>query len=141
MTNMASAFKSMLGMTSQKDPSLEIMDNLKKHVIKVQELFKDPISTEFMIVTIPTIMAANESSRLAEQLKIEGINVNEVIINQIMPDNPECKYCHLRAKNQNENLKFMKVLFDKYNISEIPFFDKEVRGVDALTSMGKTLFN
>ena len=141
MTNITSAFKSMMGMDSQRDTSLEIMDNLKKHVIKVKELFKDPISTEFMIVTIPTIMAANESSRLAEQLKVEGINVNEVIINQIMPDNIECKYCHVRAKNQNDNLKFMKILFDKYNITEIPFFDKEVRGVDALTSMGKTIFN
>lgn len=141
MTNITSAFKSMMGMASQRDTSLDIMDNLKKHVVKVKELFKDPISTEFMIVTIPTIMAANESSRLAEQLKIEGINVNEVIINQIMPDNIECKYCHVRAKNQDDNLKFMKILFDKYNITEIPFFDKEVRGIDALTSMGKTIFN
>lgn len=141
MTNITSAFKSMMGMASQRDTSLDIMDNLKKHVVKVKELFKDPISTEFMIVTIPTIMAANESSRLAEQLKIEGINVNEVIINQIMPDNIECKYCHVRAKNQDDNLKFLKILFDKYNITEIPFFDKEVRGVDALTSMGKTIFN
>ncbi len=140
MSNMASAFKSMMGVASQRDPSLEIMDNLKKHVTKVQEMFRDPIGTEFMIVTIPTIMAANESSRLAEQLKIEGINVNEVIINQIMPDNTDCKYCHVRAKNQNENLKFMEILFDRYNITEIPFFDKEVRGVEALTSMGKSIF-
>ena len=141
MSNMASAFKSMMGMASQRDSSLDIMDNLKKHVTKVQELFRDPIATEFMIVTIPTIMAANESSRLAEQLKIEGINVNEVIINQIMPDNIDCKYCHVRAKNQNENLKFMKILFEKYNITEIPFFDKEVRGVEALSSMGKSVFS
>jgi arsenite-transporting ATPase len=141
MSNITSAFKSMMGMNTQRDSSLDIMDNLKKHVIKVKELFKDPISTEFMIVTIPTIMAANESSRLAEHLKLEGINVNEVIINQIMPDNSECKYCSVRAKNQNDNLKFMKILFDRYNITEIPFFDKEVRGVDALISMGKTIFN
>ncbi len=140
MSNATAAFKALLGMEAQRDPSLEIMDRLKEQMVKVEELFKNKTTTEFFIVTIPTIMAANESERLADQLKQNEIPVNNIIINQIMPENPSCKFCNARHKNQVDNLAYLRNVFSEYMITEVEFFDHEIRGIDALKELSTKLF-
>lgn len=141
MSNIGSAFKGLFGMQAQKDNSLEIMERIKENIVKVKDLFRNEKSTEFIIITIPTMMAANESGRLAEALKQEHINVKEVIINQIMPENSDCKFCSIRAKGQEENLEFLRQLFNPYNITEVPFFDHEIRGIEGLALMSKHILD
>jgi arsenite-transporting ATPase len=46
-------------------------------------LFHDPDKTQFIIVTIPTLMAAAESARLAASLRSEGIPLDTIVINQV----------------------------------------------------------
>lgn len=50
---------------------------------EARALFRDPATTEFVIVTIPTVMAAAESSRLAKALRAESVPVNTILINQV----------------------------------------------------------
>lgn len=49
-----------------------------------RKLFRDPEMTEFIIVTIPTVMAARESARLATSLRREGVAVKNLLINQVL---------------------------------------------------------
>lgn len=140
MANFGNMIKGMFGGgTPQRDNSMEILEKLRENMGKVQALFRNAETTEFMIATIPTIMAANESGRLSEALKMENIQVNEVIINQIMPENLDCKFCSVRSRGQQENLIYLRQLFAKYNISEVPFFDMEIRGIPGLQYMGNVL--
>jgi anion-transporting ArsA/GET3 family ATPase len=46
-------------------------------------LFHDAEKTQFVIVTIPTLMAAAESARLAKSLRQEGIPIETLIVNQV----------------------------------------------------------
>jgi anion-transporting ArsA/GET3 family ATPase len=46
-------------------------------------LFHDADKTQFVIVTIPTLMAAAESARLASSLRQEGIPLETLIVNQV----------------------------------------------------------
>jgi anion-transporting ArsA/GET3 family ATPase len=46
-------------------------------------LFHDAEKTQFVIVTIPTLMAAAESARLARSLRQEGIPIETLIVNQV----------------------------------------------------------
>lgn len=48
-------------------------------------LFRNPDTTEFVIVTIPTVMAVAESGRLAKALRSESIPVKSILINQVPP--------------------------------------------------------
>ncbi len=141
MSNIGNAFKSMFGATPQRDNSLEVMEKLKENMGKVKALFTNEETTEFMIATIPTIMAANESERLAEALKLEEISVKEVLINQIIPENNDCKFCSVRSRGQEDNLKYLRQLFMNYNITEIPFFDREIRGIHGLRFMGSKILD
>lgn len=50
---------------------------------EARDLFRNQQTTEFVIVTIPTIMAAAESCRLAKALKTEHIPLHTIVINQV----------------------------------------------------------
>jgi arsenite-transporting ATPase len=139
MNNAAAAFKSLLGMQAERDTTLEMMEALKESMQTVRDLFRDEKQTEFIIATIPTIMAINESERLWDQLKLESIPVEHAVINQIMPENIDCKFCSVRAKGQAENITYVKQLFNDLQLTEVPFFEYEVRGVDNLLKMGNIL--
>ncbi len=52
---------------------------------EARQLFRNPECTEFVIVTIPTIMAISESSRLAASLRQEDVPLRTIVINQVRP--------------------------------------------------------
>jgi anion-transporting ArsA/GET3 family ATPase len=51
----------------------------------VRDLFRDASQTEFIIATIPTVMAAAESQRLLKELKEEGVPCHRIVVNQLLP--------------------------------------------------------
>jgi anion-transporting ArsA/GET3 family ATPase len=48
-----------------------------------RDLFHDKDRSQFIIVTIPTLMAAAESARLAASLRQEGIPLETLVVNQV----------------------------------------------------------
>ncbi len=50
---------------------------------EAKALFRNADTTQFIIVTIPTVMAAAESARLADALRKEGVPVKLMVINQV----------------------------------------------------------
>ncbi len=53
---------------------------------EARDLFRNKETTEFVIVTIPTVMAVSESCRLASALKAEGIPLHTIVVNQVGVD-------------------------------------------------------
>lgn len=51
---------------------------------EARNLFRNAETTEFVIVTIPTVMAVAESARLAKALRAESVPVNTIVINQVI---------------------------------------------------------
>ncbi len=49
----------------------------------VRELFRDANQSEFIIATIPTVLALNESSRLLTALKADDIPCKRIVVNQV----------------------------------------------------------
>ncbi len=139
--NIMGTFRAFLsGQPPKQDRSIDVLEEIKKLVIKVREFFQDSTHTEFVIVTIPTVMAINESERLLAQLKGFEIAVNNLVVNQIMPENIDCKFCTARADNQRSNLEYIKKTFSDLDITEIEYFDREIRGIDSLKFMAGYVF-
>ena len=57
--------------------------SLQERMEEAKALFRNPETTQFIIVTIPTLMAASESARLAAALRKEGVPVKLMIVNQV----------------------------------------------------------
>ncbi|ERM94856.1 hypothetical protein AMTRI_Chr07g80070 [Amborella trichopoda] len=134
-----SAIKSVFGKEEVQDSSSDKLEQLRERMGKVRELFRDTDSTEFVIVTIPTVMAVSESSRLRASLRKENVPVKRLIVNQVLPPSAsDCKFCAMKRKDQLRALDMIQSDPELMGLKLIqaPLVDVEIRGVPALRFMG-----
>jgi len=130
------------GQPQEKDIAVEKLEELKARMAEARDLFRNPASTEFVIVTIPTIMAAAESCRLAEALKKEHIPVRTLVVNQVVQEGATEKFLQSRRADQQRALAHLREDGGLAGLQVItgPLFDLEVRGVPALTYFGNVVW-
>jgi arsenite-transporting ATPase len=130
------------GKKPDKDEAVEKLDKLKSRMEEARALFRDPETTEFVIVTIPTIMAASESARLAQALRTESVPVRRIVINQVVQQHATEKFLDMRRRDQQKAL--VKLREDpglrELQLIEAPLCDLEVRGVPALQYFGNVVW-
>lgn len=138
--NIMNQFKGMFGNDVNMDNSVQEMEELKRSMNMVRELFRDEIQTEFIVATIPNMMAIAESQRLIEELKKEKIPVRHLFVNLVQPQNDDCSFCTARYNEHRANIKYVNEQFDDLKISFVQLFDKEVKGAPALRAISSQLF-
>ncbi|RWR91619.1 Arsenical pump ATPase [Cinnamomum micranthum f. kanehirae] len=139
ITSATSAIKSVFGQEEKRQDASDKLEKLRERMVKVRDLFRDTDSTEFVIVTIPTVMAINESSRLSASLKKEHVPVKRLIVNQVLPPSAsDCKFCAMKRKDQMRALDIIKSdpELKGLKLFQAPLVDVEIRGVPALKFMG-----
>lgn len=103
---------------------------------------RDQENMEFVIATIPTVLAIEESTRLLVALRKEGVPTHSMIVNQVIGDSMADRYLTMKLKEQSaamdllagsEHLKDLEVIRGK-------LVDLEVRGVPALQYFATTLW-
>lgn len=115
-------------------------------MIELSDLFRDPVRTEFVVVTIATVLAVEESKRLIQKLWDDGIWVRHVVVNQIVPETDEAsiaKYLSQVRKGQAREISFAtEQVADEFGLAVtlVPRFDTEVRGVYALEALANIAF-
>lgn len=144
ISSATSAIKSVFGQEENKQQdAANKLERLRERMVKVRELFRDTDSTEFVIVTIPTVMAISESSRLRASLTKENVPVKRLIVNQILPPSAsDCKFCTMKRKDQMRALDMIQndPELSGLNLIQAPLVDVEIRGVPALKFMGDIIW-
>ncbi|CAL9220263.1 unnamed protein product [Arabidopsis halleri] len=143
ITSATSAIKSVFGKEENRPDAADKLERLRERMVKVRELFRDTESTEFVIVTIPTVMAVSESSRLSASLKKESVPVKRLIVNQILPpSSSDCKFCSIKRKDQMRALDMIREdsELSALTLMEAPLVDMEIRGVPALRFLGDIIW-
>lgn len=144
ITSATSAVKSLFGQDGQgSDKAVDKLEQLRSRMLMVRDIFRDKKSTEFVIVTIPTVMAISESSRLCTSLEKEDVPVKRLIVNQVMSSAPtDCKFCNMKRKDQQRALHMVSsdAALKGLKVLQIPMFDLEIRGVPALKFMGDVVW-
>lgn len=80
----AAAVKGLFGYAEEQDEAVTKLEALKSRLAGVRELFRDATQTEFVIVTIPTVLSIAESSRLLASLRAEHVPVHRLVVNQLL---------------------------------------------------------
>lgn len=132
--------KGLFSKDSDNEPSkLELLNEMKDKIESASSELSDPEKTEFVIVMIPEMMAVLETERLLRALYEYEIPVHNIIVNMIIPPNPNCEFCDSRRKMQQKNLVEIKELYNDFNIKELYMQANEIRGIDKLRELGKIL--
>ncbi|CAN1339345.1 ATPase GET3B [Linum perenne] len=143
ISSATSAIKSVFGQEQPRQDASDKLEKLRGRMIKVRELFRDEDSTEFVIVTIPTVMAVSESSRLRASLEKENVPVKRLIVNQILPPAvSDCKFCAMKRKDQMRALDMIgnDSELQSLRLIKAPLVDVEIRGVPALKFIGDIIW-
>jgi arsenite-transporting ATPase len=124
---------------AEQDP-LEQMKRLKSIIEEANKELTDPKKTSFVIVMISEMMAIYETERLLSNLYEVEIPCSAIIINQLFPENVDCKFCSSRREMQQRNLVEIKDIYaEDFTLVEVPLFPTEVRGLDKLRELGRLL--
>jgi arsenite-transporting ATPase len=134
-------FKRMLfgGKDDGVDEQMKALKEMRERIKVARTHLTNPTETNFVVVTIPAIMAIFETERLIRALYEYEIPSSHILVNQIPPENPTCHFCASRSQMAKENLEKIHMLYEDYVQIEIPTFDHEIRGIDALRELGKGL--
>ncbi|RLM73185.1 hypothetical protein C2845_PM15G10710 [Panicum miliaceum] len=119
------------------------IEKLRQQIARVHELLVDPRSTEFIIVTIPTMMAVSESSRFHSSLKKYGAHTRRLVVNQVLPPSAsDCRFC--AAKRREQARAFGAIREDPelggLKLIQAPLLDVEVKGVPALRFLSDSVW-
>ncbi len=140
LSAMMGGLKSMFGGGKQEeDSSWEMIQQTKDKIRTARIELSDPDTTQFVVVMIPEAMAVFETQRLLASLDKWHIPATNMVVNQLVPPNPSCKFCTKRYEMQQTNLIDIRDLFSDIDITEVPLFDGEIRGIEELTRLGMIL--
>ena len=117
------------------------LEEMKKRIEEARRLLSDPQKTKFNIVLIPEEMSILESERSLSVLEKYGIPVDSIIVNQLIPNNPGCKFCTEKRKQQQERLKEIQQKFKGTKIKQLEAFKEEVSGTESLKKVAGILYN
>lgn len=145
------------------DSAMDRVEEFKTKIGRLETTLKDKSLTSFMIVTVPTKLAVEESKRLLTELRKEGIAVNHIVVNQCVQGGESgttatttseamANYYSRRVAGQQKWISKLKQAAETVSsseeyrsngedpspitISELPFFDVELVGVPALGYVG-----
>jgi arsenite-transporting ATPase len=139
LSSMMGGLRRMMGGGEEDDDSWEMLQQTKDKIRAASVQLSDPEMTQFVVVLIPEAMAVFETQRLLLSLKQWKIPATTLVVNQLVPANPSCKFCSKRFEMQQNNLRDISELYSDMDLIEVPLFDDEIRGIEALTRLGKIL--
>mmetsp|Transcript_5837 Transcript_5837/g.8573 ORF Transcript_5837/g.8573 Transcript_5837/m.8573 type:complete len:780 (-) Transcript_5837:134-2473(-) len=170
LSGVASMMQSFLGggdasatRTQTIDNALNQLEDFRSQMGALRAKLKDGKSTDFVIVSIPTILSVNESKRLMKELGDQDIKVSNIVINQCVvgdginsDESSEAmkNYYERRKAGQDRWIKELKSATDDVSssgeyksngdgsiqLTEVPFFDVELVGCPALAYLGQSVF-
>ncbi len=121
------------------DEADDFLLSMKKTVKRIENLLKDQQRCEFIVITIPESMAILETERLINNLSKYGINVKQLVINNVL-ESGDCGFCRERKKEQEKYINQIGGKFSNLKITITPLQSKEVKGIDALENFKELLF-
>lgn len=137
--SMMAAARAFMGGGQDEDTAWEMMQRTKEKIRAAREELSNPNLTQFVVVMIPEAMAVFETQRLLASLNAWKIPADNIIVNQLIPENPDCAFCDARRQMQQSNLADIKEIYEDLDITEVPLFDREIRGKEGLTRLGEIL--
>jgi arsenite/tail-anchored protein-transporting ATPase len=123
---------------AKTDRADEFLVEMKKVVKRIEGLLHDGRRCEFIVVTIPEEMAIAETERLVNSLRVAGINVKQMVVNNVVRSS-DCDFCKMRRKGQERYIKLIKEKFGTFEITLVPLQPVEVRGIESLDNFRHVL--
>jgi arsenite-transporting ATPase len=125
-------------------PGSDMFDSLPKFMAEIDELratLTDPAISSYRLVLTPERMVLKEAQRAATYLALYGYPVDGAVLNRVLPDNVQgTGFMEQLYAVQQGYRKQAHELFAPLPMWEAPYEARDLRGIEDLQRLGKTLF-
>jgi arsenite-transporting ATPase len=136
LTSVFSSFAGMFGSQEEFqatfDQAFGNIEKMKKTAERVNERMKDNKATTFLAVCIPEFLSMYETDRLIQELTKFKIDIHNIVINQVLFPDDQCKMCRARFKMQKKYLDQIIEMYDDFSVVLMPLQEEEIRGAEKL---------
>jgi arsenite-transporting ATPase len=120
-----------------REPVLDVLKRWEALSAENMEFLREAVG--FTMVTIPEALAVEQLEGVFREMNRFGLSVKRIIVNNVVRE-PDSEFLKTKARQQGQYLKHVHETYSHLEISEIPMFPQEVKGLDRLRQVGKVLF-
>src|SRR6202789_2515405 len=106
----------------------------------MNEILRDRSRCTVRLVMAPDRMVIGEAMRTFTYLNLYGYLTAAVVVNKVFPEDVGGYFAGWR-EHQQEQLQLVRSAFEPVPVLEVPYFDREVIGVEMLALVGAELFD
>lgn len=118
----------------------EEMIEFSKKVRKIQEILTDSAKCQFVVIGIAEAMGKTEMDDLLESLKRLKFPSRYILINMVLPETG-CNFCESKRGEQIKVIQEInKERTSTYQISQLPLFPYQIRGIDRLKDFSHKIY-
>lgn len=127
---MANRDESRLQALIMKDPVIATLNKRKEKMEKARDILTNDNMITFVFVLNPEKLPIEETKKAVKILSKYGINVNELVVNRILPEGLTDLFWKKRKSLENVYLKEIESYFSDKHIIKVPLIDSDVRADD-----------
>ncbi|MFZ5816693.1 MAG: ArsA family ATPase [Bacillota bacterium] len=116
----------------EEDPVYRILMERRRKFAVARRLLLDRPTTAFVFVMNPEKLPILETQKAVKVLEQYKIPIGGIIVNRVLPENPEGSFLQRRKEQEREYLAEIEREFRSYRRQYIPMLDRDVRGVETL---------
>jgi len=121
-------------------PFLELIASWRALSEEIARFFRDPANVDFVLVTIPEALGVYQARRTVDDLSRFGLVVRNLVVNYVVSQ-PDSGFLERRQAMQRPYLEqIAREYGGAMEITHIPLFAEEVKGVQRLYELQESLF-
>ncbi|MBU0515426.1 MAG: ArsA family ATPase [Proteobacteria bacterium] len=123
-----------------EDDYFDALERLFERLEGVEKVLTDPAMTTVRLVTNPEKIVLRETQRAFMYFCMYHMSIDAVIINRVLPARAAEGYFENWRQAQLEHIEQAKECFAPVPMFEVPFYENEVVGPEALAKLGRELY-
>lgn len=121
---------------------LEALEKLDKATEELRATLSDPTISSYRVVMQPEKMVVREAERAVSYLGLFNYPVDSIVVNRILPEAAtEGEFYQKRRQLQEKYLEMIKANFQPLPMWYAPYYDYEVVGLEALSTLAHDCFD
>jgi arsenite/tail-anchored protein-transporting ATPase len=122
-----------------EDPILKTLDTRREKLEQVRARLMQHNFTGFVLVVVPERLPIEETARAADILAESNVNVCEIVVNRVLPDDVDGGFYRSRRAQEQVYIEEIKRRFAAYPLAWVPQLPTDVYGLKSLEQVSAVL--
>ncbi|WP_404452399.1 ArsA family ATPase [Virgibacillus necropolis] len=109
-----------------EDPIYDVLKKRQERFSAAREILLDPKQTSFVFVLNPERLPILETKKALELLDNYHLHVKTLIVNKILPENPEGEFLSKRKEHERQYVTMIEDTFNKQELFYVPLFSNDI---------------